>query len=79
MHHDRCFPLDSGFLEFIGKGDAAHTNLNIPLPPGSGHGAFERAVIPALERFRPELIVTASGLDANAMDPIGRVLATSET
>jgi acetoin utilization deacetylase AcuC-like enzyme len=83
VHQDRCYPVDSGFLEVIGEGRAAHTNLNIPLPPGSGHGAyvaaFERAVVPALRRFRPELIVIASGLDANAMDPIGRMLATSET
>ena len=66
-----------------GRGAAAHTNLNVPLPAGSGHGAylaaFERAVIPALLRFRPELVIVASGLDANAMDPIGRMMATSET
>ncbi|MDE2305657.1 MAG: class II histone deacetylase [Gammaproteobacteria bacterium] len=83
VHQDRCFPLDSGFIEVTGEGAAAHTNLNLPLPPGSGHGAyvaaFERVVIPALLRFRPELIVIASGLDANMMDPIGRMLATSET
>jgi acetoin utilization deacetylase AcuC-like enzyme len=83
VHQDRCYPVDSGQAEVTGRGPATHTNLNIPLPAGSGHGAylaaFERAVVPALERFRPELIVIASGLDANAMDPIGRMLATSET
>jgi acetoin utilization deacetylase AcuC-like enzyme len=83
VHQDRCYPVDSGGIDITGRGAAAHTNLNIPLPPGSGHGAyiaaFERAVIPALLRFRPELIVVASGLDANAMDPIGRMMATSET
>jgi acetoin utilization deacetylase AcuC-like enzyme len=83
VHQDRCYPVDSGQIDVTGRGAAAHTNLNIPLPPGSGHGAyiaaFERAVIPALLRFRPELIVVASGLDANAMDPIGRMMATSET
>ena len=83
VHQDRCYPLDSGFLEAVGTGRGANTNLNVPLPPGSGHGAyvaaFERAVIPALHRFQPELIVVCSGLDANMMDPIGRMLATSET
>ena len=83
VHQDRCYPVDSGGLETTGAGRAANTNLNIPLPPGSGHGAylaaFERAVIPALLRFRPELILVASGLDANAMDPIGRMMATSDT
>jgi acetoin utilization deacetylase AcuC-like enzyme len=83
VHQDRCYPLDSGQLEVTGRGRAAYTNLNVPLPPGSGHGAylaaFERAVIPALRRFRPELVVVASGLDANGMDPMARMMATSAT
>ncbi|MBS0395916.1 MAG: class II histone deacetylase, partial [Proteobacteria bacterium] len=83
VHQDRCYPVDSGQLEVTGRGRAAYTNLNVPLPAGSGHGAylaaFERAVVPALLRFRPELVVIASGLDANAMDPLGRMMATSAT
>ena len=83
VHQDRSYPVDSGQLEVTGSGRAAHTNLNVPLPAGSGHGAyvaaFERAVIPALLRFRPELIVIACGLDANVMDPLGRMMCTSET
>jgi acetoin utilization deacetylase AcuC-like enzyme len=83
IHQDRCYPIDQGDLDVTGRGKAAGTNLNIPLPPGSGHGAylaaFDRVVLPALHRFRPELIVVASGLDANAMDPLGRMLCTSET
>jgi acetoin utilization deacetylase AcuC-like enzyme len=83
VHQDRCYPVDAGGLEVTGRGRAAHTNLNVPLPAGSGHGAylaaFERAVVPALLRFRPELIVVASGLDASAMDPLGRMLCTSDT
>jgi acetoin utilization deacetylase AcuC-like enzyme len=83
IHQERCYPIDSGDLGVIGNGKAVGTNLNIPLPPGSGHGAylaaFDQAVLPALHRFRPELIVIASGLDASAMDPLGRMLCTSET
>ena len=83
VHQDRCYPVDAGGLEVTGRGAGAHANLNIPLPPGSGHGAyvstFERAVVPALERFRPELVVITCGLDASAMDPLGRMLCTSAT
>ena len=83
IHQERCYPIDSGDLHVIGNGNAAGTNLNIPLPPGSGHGAylaaFDQVVLPALHRFRPQLIVVASGLDASAMDPMGRMLCTSET
>ena len=83
IHQDRCYPVDGGQLGVNGTGAAAGANLNIPLPPGSGHGAyvaaFDRVVLPALERFRPQFIVVASGLDASAMDPLGRMLCTSET
>jgi acetoin utilization deacetylase AcuC-like enzyme len=83
IHQDHCYPIDQGQLSVIGRGQAVGTNLNIPLPPGSGHGAylaaFDQVVLPALHRFRPELIVVASGLDASAMDPMGRMLCTSET
>jgi acetoin utilization deacetylase AcuC-like enzyme len=83
IHQDRCYPIDAGQLGVSGTGPAAGTNLNIPLPAGSGHGAylaaFDRVVLPALQRFRPQLIVVASGLDASAMDPLGRMLCTSET
>jgi acetoin utilization deacetylase AcuC-like enzyme len=83
IHQDRCYPVESGQLCVAGTGDAAGTNVNIPLPAGSGHGAyiaaFDRVVLPALQRFRPQLLVVASGLDASAMDPLGRMLCTSET
>ena len=83
LHQAHWYPLDRGGLEVIGTGRAAGTNLNIPLPPGAGHGAylaaFDRVVLPALQRFRPEMIVVASGLDASALDPLGRMLCTSET
>ncbi len=83
VHQDRCYPIDRGGIEVTGNGAGAYTNLNLPLPAGSGHGAyiaaFERVVVPALLRFAPELIVITSGLDANAMDPMGRMQCTSDT
>ena len=54
-----------------------------PLPPGTGHAsyleAWDRIVRPLIDRFRPEAIVIASGYDASAFDPLGRMLATAET
>ena len=38
----------------------------------------ERVIVPALYKFKPELIVIASGLDANAYDPLGRMMLHSE-
>ena len=41
--------------------------------------ALDRIVIPALRQFDPDLIVVASGLDANAVDPLARQLLHSDT
>jgi len=83
VHQDGYYPADSGPLEQNGRGAGLGANINIPLPPGSGHGAYleawQRVVVPAVQRFRPELIVVSSGFDANVMDPLGRMLCHSET
>ena len=35
--------------------------------------------IPALQGFEPDLVLVASGLDANGFDPMGRMLLHSDT
>ena len=83
VHQDRCYPLDSGSLDDRGDGEGLGANLNIPLPAGSGHdaylSAFKRVIIPALGRFEPDLVIVASGLDANVYDPMGRMLLHSDS
>jgi acetoin utilization deacetylase AcuC-like enzyme len=83
LHQDRNYPTDTGHASVRGEGAGLGANLNIPLPPGTGHrgylAAFERLVIPALTRFRPDAILVACGYDAAAVDPLGRMLATAET
>jgi acetoin utilization deacetylase AcuC-like enzyme len=78
LHQENCFPVDSGAVTERGDGPGRGFNINVPLPPGSGHDTYLHAmrtiVIPALTRFRPELVVVASGLDANAVDPLARQL-----
>jgi acetoin utilization deacetylase AcuC-like enzyme len=81
IHQDSCFPPGSGPVDRTGEGLGEGFNINVPLPPGSGdgayHAAFERVVLPALHSFRPELVIGASGFDANGMDPLGRMLLHS--
>ncbi len=83
LHQDRCFPPGYSGEDERGEGAGLGANINIPLPAGSGHETYLAAVrsivVPALERFRPEIIVVASGLDANAVDPLARQLLHSET
>lgn len=83
LHQERNYPLDTGGVEATGGPEAPGSNLNLPLPPGCGHAtylhAMERVVLPALHRFRPEVIIVACGFDAAAVDPLGRMLCTAET
>jgi acetoin utilization deacetylase AcuC-like enzyme len=83
LHQDNYYPPMSGGIDVNGVGAGVGANINVPLPPGSGHGAYldawERVVLPAVRRFRPEFLIASSGFDGSAMDPLGRNMATSET
>ena len=82
LHQDRNYPTDSGFVEHNGEGAGEGANINIPLPRGGGRGPYELAfvdvVLPALERFRPDIILIASGLDANCYDINSRMNLKAE-
>jgi acetoin utilization deacetylase AcuC-like enzyme len=81
LHQAGNYPLDTGEFEEQGGAAALGTDLNLPLPPGCGIGAYEYAmdtlVLPAIEAFAPELIVVACGYDACAKDPLGKMLLNS--
>ncbi|MDE2446472.1 MAG: class II histone deacetylase [Alphaproteobacteria bacterium] len=83
IHQENCFPIGSGLAQMRGQGKGLGYNLNIPLLPGSGdqayRDAFELLVKPALRKYKPELIIVASGLDANALDPLARMMLHSES
>jgi acetoin utilization deacetylase AcuC-like enzyme len=81
LHQDGLYPARSGLVTETGEGGGVGATLNVPLPAGSGRGAyiaaFDRVVLPALDRFQPELIVIACGFDAGALDPLGRMLLSA--
>ncbi len=66
----------------IGKGKGEGTTLNLPMAPGSGdeeyRAAFEEQLAPAVERFRPEIILVSAGFDAHGEDPLADIRLTSE-
>ncbi|MBJ7249784.1 MAG: class II histone deacetylase, partial [Thermoleophilia bacterium] len=82
LHQDNNYPIGSGLVGDIGDGHGIGATLNIPLPAGGGRQPYELAfidvVIPALERFQPELLLIASGLDANRYDINARMDLTAE-
>jgi acetoin utilization deacetylase AcuC-like enzyme len=60
------------------KERGVHGNiLNLPLPPGAGSAEFraiaQRALLPALEEFAPELVMISAGFDAHADDPLANL------
>jgi len=83
LHQAGYYPADTGRVEETGAGPGRGANINVPLPPGCGDGAyraaFEHIVLPAVHSFAPELIVVASGYDAAVSDPLGRMICHSGT
>ncbi len=82
LHQDNLFPPDSGALTENGEGEGEGYCINVPLPPGCGNGAyqyaFEKVVLPALSAYRPDLIVVPSGFDGAGVDPLGRMMLSSQ-
>ncbi|MFP4004524.1 MAG: histone deacetylase family protein [Alphaproteobacteria bacterium] len=56
---------------------AAGNVVNVPLPPGADGDMFrealDTAVLPAVEAFRPGLILISAGFDAHASDPLAHL------
>ncbi|HET7718157.1 MAG TPA: histone deacetylase family protein [Bauldia sp.] len=66
---------------YPGTGAADETGagniFNAPLAPGSGSvefvDAFESRILPAVDRFAPDLIIISAGFDAHWRDPLASV------
>jgi acetoin utilization deacetylase AcuC-like enzyme len=82
LHQDGLYPDDSGTVDETGDGAGAGATVNVPLPAGSGDAgyleAFDRIVAPAVEDFRPDLVIVSAGQDPAASDPLGRMSVTTE-
>jgi acetoin utilization deacetylase AcuC-like enzyme len=73
--HASPFYPGTGRMEEIGRDEGKGATLNIPLPSGVGDDGyqriFEHALIPALRRWQPQMILISAGYDAHWADPIG--------
>ena len=56
--------------------------VNLPLKPGSAGAQFragwEREILPALDSFKPELVLISAGFDAHARDPLANLELTED-
>jgi acetoin utilization deacetylase AcuC-like enzyme len=52
--------------------------VNVPLRPMSGSSQFRlgvtQRILPALDAFRPELVLISAGFDAHRSDPLAQLL-----
>jgi acetoin utilization deacetylase AcuC-like enzyme len=69
---------------YPGTGSVSETGVgnivNAPLRPGDGGDAFREAVesriLPALQRFGPDLVMISAGFDAHWRDPLANLQLT---
>ncbi len=73
--HRYPFYPGTGAAEERGTGAGEGATINVPLPAGAGDVAFEAAfqsvLLPALQEFRPEILLISAGFDAWQSDPLG--------
>ena len=66
----------TGAANETGEGKGKGFTINCPFPAGSGRreivGAFRERLLPAADRFRPDLVMLSAGFDSRAGDPLGR-------
>lgn len=69
-----AFP-GTGFADRTGSGAGKGFNINVPMPRGTDDGAilhaFRERLLPAAERFRPDLVMISAGFDSRKDDPLG--------
>jgi acetoin utilization deacetylase AcuC-like enzyme len=65
-----------------GPTEQRETTVNVPLSAGSGDEdyflAFDEVVVPAVERFRPDLLLVSAGFDAHEEDPLAQMRVTAD-
>jgi len=74
-----AFP-GTGAPDKIGKGKGKGLNINVPLPHGADDkrilNAFTEQLVPAANRFRPDLVLISAGFDSRKDDLLGDFAVT---
>jgi acetoin utilization deacetylase AcuC-like enzyme len=80
--HQFPFYPGTGAADETGVGAGNGFTLNIPLAAGATDEvylrAYEGTVMPALERYQPEVLLVSAGFDAHARDPLGGMRVSTE-
>lgn len=75
-----CSSFQHPFYPFTGHASDTPNLVAVPLPAGTDGKAFRAAVtehwFPALQRFRPEIILISAGFDAHVLDDMSDLALT---
>ncbi|MFL5872643.1 MAG: histone deacetylase family protein [Solirubrobacterales bacterium] len=73
IHQGGIFP-GSGHRDDTGSGQGQGFTINLPVPAGSEEAEWmallEDEVLPAADRFAPQLVLISAGFDAHSEDPL---------
>ncbi len=76
QHPATCYP-GSGYNYEVGTGAGRGFTINLPFQPGSDDADYLRViaatVVPALESFRPQVLLLSAGFDAHRDDPLAQM------
>lgn len=82
LHHHGIFP-GTGSVEEIGKGAGRGYSVNIPITAGCGDDVFletfKEIVIPLLNSYSPEFLISQFGVDGHYQDPLVGLRLTTHT
>lgn len=66
----------------IGESAGKGTTMNCPFPAGAGRNeilaAFRSRLMPAMDEFKPDLIILSAGFDSRRGDPLGQFQLTDD-
>ena len=81
FHQSPHYP-GTGRAGECGRGDGRGYTLNFPMPSGSDNNDYiylmKELVVPAAERFKPQLVLVSAGFDAHASDPLSGTQLTED-
>ncbi|MBT8493296.1 MAG: histone deacetylase [Deltaproteobacteria bacterium] len=80
--HQHPFYPGTGAPTEIGRDEGEGATINVGLPAGCGDAdylfAMDRVVVPALDAYRPDLILVSAGFDAAAADPLASMMVSAD-
>ena len=80
-HQSPLYPF-TGHADETGSGKGKGSTLNLPFPARTGMSdigaAFTDRLLPAIDQFKPDLILISAGFDSRIDDPLGQFRLTDD-